>query len=89
MALISSASNVELRRGGPVDFPPPDLPVLRNAGEVTQVVVRFADNGDGTSHVRLSAHEWQAGESWTEGWDYFDMAWDIVLQALKAHCEGT
>ena len=66
---------------------PPSIPELRNAGETTQVVVRFTDHGDGTVTVRLIAHEWQHGEAWDAGFAYFDRAWATVLNALKSHFE--
>lgn len=66
---------------------PPDVPELRNANQTTQVVVKFNDQGDGTVHVRLTAHEWQDGEAWDAGFRYFDQAWAYVLASLKKHLE--
>lgn len=67
---------------------PPDIPDLRNAGETTQVVVTFAEEGDRGVRVRLTAHEWQDSDSWDAGYAYFDEAWGYVLQALKTHLEA-
>jgi len=39
------------------------------------------------AHVTLVAHEWGEGEAWDAGYAYFDVAWDAVLNALKAHFE--
>lgn len=67
---------------------PPDVPDLRAAGETTQVVVLFEPVNDDQVRVALHAHGWKEGEAWQRGWDYFDEAWDIVLDALKAHLES-
>ena len=64
---------------------PPAVPELRNADETYQIVVYFTDNGDGTVTVQLNAHEWQDGEAWDRGWEYFDAAWDSVLERLQMH----
>ncbi len=66
---------------------PPAVPELRNADETYQVIVYFKDNGDGTITVQLNAHEWQEGATWDRGWEYFDSAWDSVLERLRAHFE--
>lgn len=67
---------------------PPDVPELRAAGETTQVVVLFEPVNDRQVRVDLYAHGWKDGEAWQRGWDYFDGAWDIVLNAMKTHFEG-
>ena len=66
---------------------PPSIPELRNTGETTQVVVRFESRDETAAHVTLVAHEWGEGEAWDAGYAYFDVAWDAVLNALKAHFE--
>ena len=68
---------------------PPAVPELRYADERTQVVVFFDENSDGSVRVSLHAHGWQEGESWQQGWAYFDNAWGYVLDAMKQHLEGT
>ncbi len=67
---------------------PPAVPELRNADETYQVIVYFKDNADGTVTVQLNAHEWQDGEAWDRGWEYFDKAWDSVLSRFKASFEA-
>ncbi|MCG8369668.1 MAG: SRPBCC domain-containing protein [Proteobacteria bacterium] len=67
---------------------PPDVPELRDAGETTQVVVFFDEVNAGKVRVRLFKHGWQDGEAWRRGWDYFDRAWSIVLERLKAELEA-
>ncbi len=67
---------------------PPDVPELRNADETYQIIVYFRDNGDGTVNVQLNAHEWQDGEAWDRGYEYFDKAWSSVLAHLKQSFEA-
>ncbi len=62
---------------------PPDVPELRYAAEMTQVVVLFDEQNDGQVRVRLFVHGWREGEPWDRGWDYFDHAWSLVLERLK------
>ena len=66
---------------------PPDVPELRYAGEMTQVVVLFDEQDDGQVRVQLNMHGWQDGEAWDRGWAYFDRAWDLVLGRLKVVLE--
>jgi uncharacterized protein YndB with AHSA1/START domain len=68
---------------------PPDVSVLREAGETTQVVVIFKEEPDGFVRVRLNAHGWKEGDEWQRGWDYFDEAWSYVLHALKQNLEAS
>lgn len=67
---------------------PPDVPELRDAGETTQVVVIFDELGANKVRIRLYKHGWKDGEPWRRGWDYFDRAWSIVLERLKAELEA-
>jgi len=67
---------------------PPDVPELRNADERTQVVVLLDEDGEGLVHVSLYAHGWRAGEPWQRGRVYFDRAWGLVLDRMKAHLEA-
>lgn len=68
---------------------PPAVASLRKAGAMTQVVVRFETASNGRTRVRLDAVGWQEGDDWAAGRQYFDNAWDIVLQRLKEHFAGT
>jgi hypothetical protein len=61
---------------------PRDVPELRYAGEMTQVVVLFDEQDDGQVRVCLFKHGWQDGEAWDRGWEYCDRAWDLVLERL-------
>jgi uncharacterized protein YndB with AHSA1/START domain len=67
---------------------PPAVPELRNADETYQVVVYFTENDDGTVRVQLNAHEWQDGEPWDRGYEYFDRAWTAVLDHMKQSLEA-
>jgi uncharacterized protein YndB with AHSA1/START domain len=57
---------------------PPTTPRLRSAGATTRVTVRFLDAND-TTTVTLTATGWGDGDEWDAGYDYFDRAWDYVL----------
>ena len=64
---------------------PPAVPSLRHARETTQVVVRFDPISAQRTRVRLDVSGWQDGADWQAGWQYFDQAWERVLQRLTAH----
>jgi len=66
---------------------PPSIPSLRGRQAKTQVVVRFEEDEGGT-RILFSQIGWQEGEDWDAGYDYFDQAWDYVLQTMKEHLEG-
>ena len=66
---------------------PPVVPVLRKAGEKTQVLVLF-DQCDNGVQLRFAQSAWQDGSDWDAGWTYFDRAWDYVLDTMKQHLES-
>ncbi len=66
----------------------PETPGLRAAGETTQVTVTLAPVGDQTQ-VTLVATGWQEGGEWDRGYDYFDRAWDYVLERLREAVAGS
>lgn len=66
---------------------PPSIPELRDAGEKTQVVVRFDEVGEREVRVELVALGWQEGEPWERGFEYFDQAWGYVLEQLRGALE--
>ncbi len=68
---------------------PPSIPELRDDNKTTQVVVRFEELEEGTILVQLAMHEWEEGKCWDEGWEYFDKAWEFVLNRFKLHIEGS
>lgn len=59
---------------------PPKFPEERM--QHTQVILRFSDNGDGTTTVDFSQYGWGVGGNWDGVYDYFDAAWDYVLNSL-------
>jgi uncharacterized protein YndB with AHSA1/START domain len=59
---------------------PPRFPELRR--ERTWVVVDFRPFGSEQSWVGLAHLGWGEGEAWDQVFDYFDQAWDVVLQRL-------
>ena len=66
---------------------PQDIPNLRLGRAKTQGVIFFDDLGEHGVRVRLAQHGWQEGQDWDAGWDYFDRAWDAVLDLLKQSLE--
>lgn len=42
----------------------------------------------GSEGSKVLMHGWQDGEAWDRGWEYFDRAWDLVLERLKVVVEG-
>ena len=54
----------------------------------TWVVLTFTDGGDGATHVRLVHAGFLEGEDWDDYRDYFDAAWDSVLDVQQAHHAG-
>lgn len=61
---------------------PPEFPTIRK--ERTFVVIFFEDaDQDGGVDLRLVHGGWRTGSQWDEVFDYFDSAWDSVLESLK------
>lgn len=63
---------------------PPTIPELRDAGALTEVVVRFRDVPEGTQ-VQLTQVITGRGPAWDQYYAYFDNAWPRVLQAMKEY----
>ena len=66
---------------------PPEIPSLRYVGETSQVVILIEEEADSIVRVKLAAHGFRNGEDWQRGREYFDCAWGLVLDRLKAHLE--
>jgi len=64
---------------------PPKFPEIRN--ERTCVVLRFEPAGEGKTRVILDHHGWGEGAKWDAVYQYFDGAWDFVLDSLKKRFE--
>ncbi len=54
----------------------------------TWVAVQIEELGDGRTNVTLSHAGFGEGDDWDETYDYFDQAWDQVLDAMKTNLEG-
>jgi uncharacterized protein YndB with AHSA1/START domain len=65
---------------------PPKFPEIRK--ERTCVVLRFEPAGEGKTRVILDHHGWGEGEKWDAVYQYFDHAWDFVLDSLKKRFEA-
>jgi len=65
----------------------PTTPGLRSAGATTRVTVRFLDR-DETATITLTATGWGDGDEWDAGYDYFDRAWDVVLDRCRQVAES-
>ena len=64
---------------------PPSIPVLRDAGALTQVVLELTHERGGATHVTLTQHGLGQGKDWDKYYAYFDRAWGNVLASLKKH----
>lgn len=51
------------------------------------MVVQFDEISDGVVRVYFAQLGWQDGEDWDRGHEYFNAAWDRVLQRMKEHLE--
>jgi uncharacterized protein YndB with AHSA1/START domain len=60
---------------------PPQFPEER--GQHTFVVVQFYDEDEGKTRVKLTHAGWKNGGRWAEVYDYFDDAWEKVLDWLE------
>jgi uncharacterized protein YndB with AHSA1/START domain/predicted enzyme related to lactoylglutathione lyase len=64
---------------------PPQFPDVRNAEYKTWVVVGFKQMGDMKTEIKLTHTGWPKDERWAPVNDYFDKAWDSVLDNLSKH----
>lgn len=62
---------------------PPSIPEIRNQTHRTWVVVQLIEIGESTTKVTLDHLGWKDGEKWEETYDYFDKAWDFVMDSLE------
>ncbi|MGX1929550.1 SRPBCC family protein [Flagellimonas sp. 2504JD4-2] len=66
---------------------PPQYPEIRNHEHKTWVVVSFESIEKTKTRVTLYHIGWLEGKKWDEVNDYFDSAWETVLDWLKKSCE--
>jgi uncharacterized protein YndB with AHSA1/START domain len=67
---------------------PPQFEQIRKSNVYTWVIVSFYDQENGKTKVDLQHHGWHEGEQWQEVYDYFDKAWEQVLNRLVKSCEA-
>jgi len=58
---------------------------VEERGQHTFVVLQFYDAENGGTRVKLSHSGWREGGRWEEVRDYFDGAWDKVLDWLEEY----
>jgi uncharacterized protein YndB with AHSA1/START domain len=61
---------------------PPEFPAIRKLGAATWVVVSFTHRPTDRTHVELWHLGWGAGRDWDQVYEYFQLAWDLVLFRL-------
>jgi uncharacterized protein YndB with AHSA1/START domain len=66
---------------------PPKFKELRYSGHYTWVVLDFIEKGSKTL-VRLTNLGYPLGQNWDVAYQYFDKAWDFVLDNLVKSCEN-
>jgi len=66
---------------------PPSIPTIRNGKRKTRVEVRLEPEGDGRTRVTLLHTGWGKGEDWDRTYEYFERAWDVVLDRLQQRFE--
>jgi uncharacterized protein YndB with AHSA1/START domain/predicted enzyme related to lactoylglutathione lyase len=62
---------------------PPQFPEVRNADYKTWVVVGFKLISETETEVRITHTGWPIDDKWLPVYDYFDKAWDSVLDNLS------
>ncbi|MEX0314511.1 MAG: SRPBCC domain-containing protein [Allomuricauda sp.] len=66
---------------------PPQYPEIRNHEHKTWVVVTFETIETDKTQVTLHHIGWLDGEQWNQIYDYFNSAWETVLDWLEKSCE--
>ncbi|WP_420319961.1 SRPBCC family protein [Flagellimonas sp.] len=66
---------------------PPQYPEIRNHEHKTWVVVIFDSITADKTKVTLHHLGWLEGKQWDAVYDYFNLAWDTVLDWLEQSCE--
>lgn len=66
---------------------PPQYDEVRNHEHKTWVVVNFESGGEDSIKIVLKHLGWLNGEEWMEVYNYFDKAWDTVMEWFKNSCE--
>lgn len=66
---------------------PPAIMEARESGYNTWVVVDLNPETDERTEILLTHLGWPEGRLWEEVYDYFDDAWEKVLNSLKESCK--
>lgn len=67
---------------------PPEYMEIRNHKHKTWVVVNFKFIDNKKTKVILYHLGWLKGKDWTDVYNYFDTAWDIVLEWFDKSCNN-
>jgi uncharacterized protein YndB with AHSA1/START domain/predicted enzyme related to lactoylglutathione lyase len=62
---------------------PPPFESVRNSEYKTWVVVEFTSINNSQTEILLTHTGWVENEEWNKVFDYFDKAWDVVLNGLS------
>ena len=66
---------------------PPEYPDIRNHDHQTWVVIFFKPIGESKTEVELNHLGWLSGEQWDAVYNYFEEAWESVLDLFEKSCE--
>jgi uncharacterized protein YndB with AHSA1/START domain len=61
---------------------PPNFDDVRNAEHKTWVVIEFKEIAVNQTEIKLTHLGWPENEKWNEVFDYFNKAWEVVLDRL-------
>jgi uncharacterized protein YndB with AHSA1/START domain len=65
---------------------PPEYKTIREHSHQTIVLLEFMELGIMQTSVKLTHFNWLDGDDWLEVYQYFDKAWERVLENLKRSC---
>jgi uncharacterized protein YndB with AHSA1/START domain len=66
---------------------PLEYPEIRNHKHQTWVVIFFKSIGDNKTEFELNHLGWLTGAQWDAVYDYFDEAWEAVLDRFEKSCD--
>jgi uncharacterized protein YndB with AHSA1/START domain len=66
---------------------PPSFPKIRNSEIKTHVVVQFKSINAHQTEIKLSHLGWLEGDDWKMLYNYFNNAWEIVLNSMAESCK--
>jgi PTH1 family peptidyl-tRNA hydrolase len=66
---------------------PPEYPEIRDSSVKTRVELKLQPD-DGRTRLSLTHSGWRRGGRWDEVFEYFERAWDVVLDQLKRSFES-